>query len=744
MTRSRSLVLGLLALLWLATAQSQTKPRITLDEFFSGTSIDSIALSPDGNAVLVATTRADWVAKRNRHDIWLAQAGAPPRLLTSSGHDSDPRWSPNGRWVAFISDRKVEALPDECTPSEAKNNEEPCEPEEPKNSQTPVKPEPQKPTPERPKAGRDAANDEEDQKDMESAQLYVLSIDGGEAIPVTAGREEVHDFSWSPDSRTLYVARRKALTPKQREAHKKSWKDVQRFREDERGDQVFAFSVARALTRAEQVPAPGSKQTSAVPPAEGMLLTESPLAIRDLQTSPDGKSLAFVSSSISGRVEDPASYEIFVVSTAGSVPRQVTHNAALENHVRWSGDNQHLYFGVGLGSVEGPYSDPQTRIYSVDVTNGATARFADKFLGAVTLPEALADGSVAALGRLGTQVQVYAQRAPAASFEQKSKTRGTYESFSVSRSSPRVAVVFSSAQRAPEVYLADSVNALDAARPITNFNALFSQRALPEFKTFQWKSSDGTPVEGVLLYPPGKSGERHLKMFTLIHGGPADANGDQFGADWYDWAMLAASDGWLVFRPNYRGSSGYGDKFQLDISPNLVSVPGRDILTGVDALVREGIADPDRLTIGGYSYGGYMTNWLITQTNEFKAAVTGAGAVEHVANWGNDDLTHDDAWYLGGRPWEQQKRYNDEAAIWQINKVKTPTHMVVGGEDIRVAALESYLLERALKSLNVDSRLLVLPGEGHSLKKNPWHGYIKVREELKWLNTHVTDGTAAQ
>jgi dipeptidyl aminopeptidase/acylaminoacyl peptidase len=305
-----------------------------------------------------------------------------------------------------------------------------------------------------------------------------------------------------------------------------------------------------------------------------------------------------------------------------------------------------------------------------------------------------------------------------------------------------VAAVFSSAQRAPEVYLADSVAGLSAAQPITHFNQIFSQRALPDYRTFKWTSSDGTPVEGVLLYPPGQAGAKHLKTFVLIHGGPADADGDSFGANWYDWAALAASEGWLVFRPNYRGSTGYGDKFQLDISPNLVSVPGRDILTGVDALVKEGVADAERLAIGGYSYGGYMTNWLITQTTQFKAAVTGAGAVEHLANWGNDDLTHDDAWYLGGPPWEQKQRYNDEAAIWQIHKVKTPTHMVVGGDDIRVAALESYLLERALHQLNISSRLLVFPGEGHSLRKNPWHGYIKVREELRWLNEYVPEGGA--
>jgi dipeptidyl aminopeptidase/acylaminoacyl peptidase len=159
-------------------------------------------------------------------------------------------------------------------------------------------------------------------------------------------------------------------------------------------------------------------------------------------------------------------------------------------------------------------------------------------------------------------------------------------------------------------------------------------------------------------------------------------------------------------------------------------------LTGVDALVKDGIADANQLAVGGYSYGGYMTNWLITQTTRFKAAVTGAGAVEHVANWGNDDTVMDDSYFLGGLPWEAPDRYRSEAAIFQINKVRTPTHMVAGADDVRVAVAEDYLLDRALHELNIPSDLLIFPGEGHSLDKNPWHGKIKVREELKWLEKY--------
>src|SRR6202000_2958048 len=118
---------------------------------------------------------------------------------------------------------------------------------------------------------------------------------------------------------------------------------------------------------------------------------------------------------------------------------------------------------------------------------------------------------------------------------------------------------------------ADGASGISQAKQVTSFNAVFAERAQVQWKPYTWKSDDGTSVEGMLIYPPGKFEAKHLHMFTLIHGGPADADGNRFGADWYDWATLAAAHGWLVFRPNYRGSTGYGDKFMLDIVPHLVS-----------------------------------------------------------------------------------------------------------------------------------------------------------------------------
>ena len=687
----------------LASAQN-LKPPLTLDDHFNSVGFTALKLSPDGNAVVIGTDRADWDQQIFRKDLWLyrdnSQRGGLVQL-TQSGHDTNPQWSPDGQWIAFISDRKTSAA-----------------------------------------KGGDGAESAADPKEKEIAQIYLISPDGGEAFPLTEGEEGVHAFAWSPDSHTIYFATRQPWTKEQKDAYKKDWKDVIQYRAAERGDTIFSLDVAEAVARHA---AAGTKETSTAEKSSDTTPGTKPLAqnafrIQQIEASPDGHQLAFVTSSISERQEKVGEFEIFAVDLANvsaqTAPRQITHNEAVEQDLHWAGDNRHIFFQVDVGSVEGKYKDTQTRLYWVDAQSGDTQRWAADFGGPVTRYAVAPDGTVLASGRLGTEVQIYSQPKLGAKFSEHAGWPGSYEAVTTAQRSPKIAFVYSAMEKPIEIYLADSVDKLQQARRITSFNQFFTQRELPKAKPYRWKADDGAQVEGMLMYPPGKFDAKNLPMFVLIHGGPADADGNHFETDWYQWDRLAATQGWLVFEPNYRGSSGYGDKFLMQIVPEIVSRPGKDILEGVDALLKDGIADPEHLAIGGYSYGGYMTNWLITQSQRWKAAVTGAGAVEHVANWGNDDTTFDDAYFLGGLPWQAAQRYHDEAAIFQINKVHTPTHMVAGADDIRVAVLEDYLLDRALHELNIPSTLLIFPGEGHSLGKNPWHGKIKVREELKWLQQY--------
>jgi len=188
---------------------------------------------------------------------------------------------------------------------------------------------------------------------------------------------------------------------------------------------------------------------------------------------------------------------------------------------------------------------------------------------------------------------------------------------------------------------------------------------------------------------------------------------------------------------------GYGDEFLRGVRFQIFSRPGKDILYGVDALVRDGIADPKRLTIGGYSYGAYLTNWLITQTTRFNAALSGAGAVENVADWGLTDIPLVSVYFFDGFPWQVSNLYQEEAAIFQLDKACTPIHIVVPANDIRVSSSGNYIFERALNALGIPSKLIVLPNEPHSIRNNPWHQKIKLREELKWLHKYGNSSLSA-
>ena len=679
-----------------ALVYAAEKPKLTLDDFFNYVDILAVAISPDGNSVVINTERADWDQSIFRRDLWLyrddGRGAGSLTQLTQAGDNTKPQWSPDGRWIAFLSERKV-------------------------------------------------AKDDEAKEDA-VAQLYLISLGGGEAFPVTRGDEEVHSFSWSPDSRSLYFATRSQWTKAQKDAYKKEWKDVLEYRAAERGDVIFGVDVADAIARRA---AEGTKpdqdseeESDATPGARA--LAQTPWRVHELDVSPDGKKLAFVTESVSEREEKIGEFEIYTVELANATvdraPRQITHNEAREENVHWAKDGKHIFFEVQYGSVEGKYKDTQTRLYWVDGDTGEIQRWAADFEGAVGVYAITPDDGVLATGQLGTETQTYFQSNVSAHFSKQSGVPGSYALIASAQHSQRIAFVHSAIEEPTEVYLADGRDALQSARAITSFNRMFTERDLPKTKAYHWTADDGTTIEGVLMYPPGKFEAKHLPMFVFPHGGPDDADGNHFEADWYVWDRMAATQGWLVFEPNYRGSTGYGDKFQAQIVPEIVSRPGKDILAGVDSLVKDGIADPDHLTVGGYSYGGYMANWLITQTTRFKAAVTGGGAVENVANWGNDDTSFDDIYFLGGFPWEVPQRYQDEAAIYQMNKVRTPTHIVAGAEDIRVAVAEAYVLDHALHALGVPSTLLIFPGEGHELDKNPWHGKIKVREELKWLEKY--------
>ena len=273
-------------------ASAQGKPKLTLDEFFSSVDFPAISISPDGNSVVIVTERPDWGQNIFRTDLWLYRdnaQGAPPIApaliqLTQSGHDSNPKWSPDGRWIAFLTERKTSSEKD----SAAKNEK-----------------------------GRSKNKNKDKDDKEETTQIYLISPTGGEAIPLTQGEEEVHTFSWSPDSRTIYFATRNPWTKAQKDDYKKQWKDVLQYRTAERGDTIFAFDLTTALANhaAEGTKESDSEKESETTPGARAIVT-SPLRIENLVTSPDGNKLAFTTNAINQRQEKAEDVEIYAVNVA--------------------------------------------------------------------------------------------------------------------------------------------------------------------------------------------------------------------------------------------------------------------------------------------------------------------------------------------------------------------------------------------------------------------------------------------
>jgi len=272
---------------------------------------------------------------------------------------------------------------------------------------------------------------------------------------------------------------------------------------------------------------------------------------------------------------------------------------------------------------------------------------------------------------------------------------------------------------------------------ITQANPQVATWRLPQVSIVSWKGEDGASVEGILELPPGyKPEDGPLPMLVQIHGGPTSASTFRFQYWIYGRGIFAAK-GYAVFSPNYRGSTGYGDTFMTQLVGRENDIEVSDILTGVDAMIARGIADPDRLGVTGWSNGGYLTNCIITKTTRFKAASSGAGVIHQVMQWAIEDTPGHVINYMEGLPWEKPKAYRHGSPLWDLAKVTTPTVIHMGEKDPRVPLAHAQTLYRGLHVyLGVDAELLVYPGAGHGLRTYS-HRKAKLLWDLAWFDHYL-------
>ncbi len=343
------------------------------------------------------------------------------------------------------------------------------------------------------------------------------------------------------------------------------------------------------------------------------------------------------------------------------------------------------------------------------------------------------------LGEEKARVRLYCVRgvmeAAGPQYEILTKGDVVVEAFSLwtDRSDPYPnVVVLATPTKLPDIYL----NRANGLQPWTTVNPQASAWKLPQLSVVSWKGAHGDPVEGVLELPPDYQPGDKVPLVVEIHGGPTTATYYKLQYWIYGRTLLPAK-GYAVLCPNYRGSTGYGDTFVTELLGKENDVNVEDILRGVDALIERGIADPDRLAVSGWSNGGYLTNCIITKANRFKAAISGAGIVDAVMEWGANDEPAYSMVFKRGFPWNAAANYHRASSTYQLDKVRTPTLIHVGGNDERCPPGQSRMLYRALKEyVHVPTELIVYPGEPHGLTKYQ-HRRAKMEWDLAWLDRYV-------
>ncbi|CAF0795186.1 unnamed protein product [Adineta ricciae] len=671
----------LFILIFVFSYSHPTKPRLTFDEFFDATAFSTLSLSPTNEHLFFGTRRASWNTSSFENALWIYEIQKQTKkLITRNLHKTiQPKWSPNGLWIALLLDQTSANATHADLHAQSISN----------NSQT-----------------------------QQCIHLYspesneLLSVELGDVVPL--------EFTWSDTDLSLYVA----VSNKSLPSMDDEWKGAIEYRRSKSYEhssiiQVDIVSAKESL----------SAQTTVV--------SNLSFYISELIFVSVEQKLFVISASL--LLEDLNLFEIYSIDlrNTSSPPVRLTHNEDFESNLKLSPDCQHLLFQtITINSNDRILNNTQISLYALNLLDGQFTRLAQDFHGSIHNYMPTSDGIIYILGQLGTEIHLYSLESLSSGLTEHVGWNGSYETLTVT-DQHSMATVYSSTDTPQEIYFINDIDQLQNARPITSENHLFTERDLPQALPYRWENKDDhRTVEGMLHYPPGKYLSKNLPLLVLIHGGPYAASINHFSPNWYTWAALAASEGWLVLEPNYRGSTGYGDAFLQEIRYRPLQIAGQDILHGVDQLIRDGIADPHRLTVGGYSYGGFLTNWLITQTKQFNAALSGAGSIDHTSSWGTMDmptfLTH----LFGGYPWETSHIYQSQSPIYQIDRIRTPTLITTGEADIRVPASQSYILERALYYRGVPVKLFSFPREGHELSDNPWHGKIKVREEIKWLKQY--------
>jgi dipeptidyl aminopeptidase/acylaminoacyl peptidase len=539
----------------------------------------------------------------------------------------------------------------------------------------------------------------------DAPQLWVLPMEGGDARRLTRARDGVQSYAWRPDGGAIaYVTQDTAAADTGEARYRNGFRvgNSDMFLEEPvRPSHVWvvpsAGGAARRLTSGNWT------VEFSLPPA---------IAPSGLSWSPDGGTLAFVRIPTT-ETGSGDSTSVALLDVRSGALRGLTGSSVWELGARYSPDGRWISYRVPRGGY-----DSWNHVYEAllaPATGGAAPRSLTRALDRNLFnAEWMPDGaSLLVAANTETTVGLWIQPldGPAKRLELGDLVVSGAFGYEVDVGrGGAIAFVASTGGRPSELYLMDSPSA--SPRRLTDLNAETARLALGREEQVEWSGPDGFREDGVVVYPPEFDPARRYPLVLLIHGGPQASSTTGFSTP----AQLLAAEGWIVFEPNYRGSDNLGDRYMAAIENDAGRGPGRDVMAGVAAMRRRPYVDPTRTAVTGWSYGGFMTAWLIAHyPDEWRAAVAGAPVTDWEDMYDLSDTNVAYRYSFGGSPWTggRMKAYREQSPITYVSRVRTPTLIMSATRDFRVPPSEAYAFYRALRDRGVETSFIAYPARSH-------------------------------
>jgi len=642
----------------------------TLDQLLSLKSVSQPRISPDGRSVVYERTETDWNDNAYVSQLWLAdvQSGRTMQLTRGRKSAEDARWSPDGRWIAFLTEREMPS-------TDTKEKEEDAKPD--------------------------------------ARQIWVLSPSGGEAWPLTRHGARIDAFAWSHDGKRIAFAAPVPETKAHKE-RKEKYSDFVVWEGDYAQNQLWSVDVNDGVT------------------ADAAQLTSDPKHdVTGFDWSPDGATIAF-SAAADPFLSDRSTSDIYLLDLAhGNAVRPIVTFKGPDGNPHFSPDGRSLAFTTAFDQPYFFYANDH--IATVDIASGKVTDLSAAFDEDASLVDWGPDGIYfTALQKTNSHLFRIDPRTKAI-VRLTSPDAFALGGISLSRDFKSMAWTAATPTAFSEVF----AGTFAEPHKLTDMNAQVSGFTLGSVELVSWTSKDGTTIEGVLHKPSNYDPSKKYPLLLVIHGGPTGVSRpllNPFNRYYPIEAFLAR--GALVLEPNYRGSAGYGEKFRALNVRNLGVGDMADVMSGVDSLIAKGLVDPQRLGAMGWSQGGYISAFLTTNTDRFKAISVGAGISDWMTYYVNTDITPFTRQYLHATPWDDPQIYAKTSPITNIRNAKTPTLIQHGDADKRVPPPNSMELYRGLRDEGVPVKLIFYNGFGHPITK-PKSNRAVLQHNLDWFDHYI-------